>query len=186
MAYSELGSGPPVVFLHGNPAASYIWRNIMPHVASHALCIAPDLIVMGDSDKLEGTDPDRYSFMEHRRFLDKLLDNLGVNSNVVFVGHDWGGAFAMDWARRHPDAVRGIVYFETMVRVRTWDEMDQSARSLFERLRSREGEELVLEQNVFVEELFPARILRTLSEVEMAVYKKPFLRPGEDRRPTLS
>jgi haloalkane dehalogenase len=185
MAYSELGSGPPVVFLHGNPASSYIWRNIMPHVAPHALCIAPDLIGMGDSDKLEGTDPDRYSFREHRRFLDKLLDNLGVNSNVLFVGHDWGGALAMDWARRHPDAVRGIVYFETMVRVRTWDEMDQSARSLFERLRSREGEELVLQHNVFVEKLFPARILRTLSEVELAVYKRPFLRPGEDRRPTL-
>jgi haloalkane dehalogenase len=185
MAYSELGNGRPVVFLHGNPASSYIWRNIMPHVAPQARCIAPDLIGMGDSEKLEGTDPDRYGFLQHRRFVDRLLERLGVTNDVVFVGHDWGGALAMDWARRHPDAMRGIVYFETMVLRRSWDEMDQSARALFERLRSSEGEELVLKDNVFVEKLFPARILRSLSEAEMAVYRRPFLQPGEDRRPTL-
>jgi haloalkane dehalogenase len=185
MAYSELGSGPTVVFLHGNPASSYIWRNIMPHVAPQGRCIALDLIGMGDSEKLEGTDPDRYSFLQHRRFVDGLLERLGVTNNVVLVGHDWGGALAMDWARRHPDAMRGIVYFETLVGPRSWNEMDQSARSLFERLRSPEGEELVLKENVFIEKLFPARIVRSLSEAEMAVYRKPYLRPGEDRRPTL-
>jgi haloalkane dehalogenase len=185
MAYWELGSGPPVVFLHGNPASSYIWRNIIPHVASQARCIAPDLIGMGDSEKLEGTDPDRYGFLQHRRFVDGLLEALNVTKDVVLVGHDWGGALAMDWARRHPDAMRGIVYFETMVRTRSWDEMDQSARSLFERLRSSEGEDLVLADNVFIEKLFPARILRSLSEAEMAVYRRPYLQPGEDRRPTL-
>jgi haloalkane dehalogenase len=185
MAYSEFGDGTPVVFLHGNPASSYIWRNIMPHVGSQARCIAPDLIGMGDSEKLEGIDPDRYGFPEHRRFVDGLLEKLNVTNDVVFVGHDWGGALAMDWARRHPDAMRGIVYFETLVRSRSWDEMDQSARSLFERLRSPEGEELVLKDNVFVEKLLPARVLRSLFEAEMAVYRRPYLQPGEDRRPTL-
>jgi haloalkane dehalogenase len=185
MAYSELGSGPPVVFLHGNPASSYLWRNVMPHVAPLARCVAPDLIGMGDSEKLPGIDPDRYGFLEHRRFVDGLLDKLGVTKDVVLVGHDWGGALAMDWARRNPETMRGIVYFETMVRPRSWDEMDQSARSVFERLRSPAGEEMVLKDNVFVEKLFPARILRSLSESEMAVYRRPYLQPGEDRRPTL-
>jgi haloalkane dehalogenase len=185
MAYSELGDGRPVVFLHGNPASSYIWRNIMPHVAPQARCIAPDLIGMGDSEKLEDTDPDRYSFLQHRRFVDGLLEGLGATEDVVLVGHDWGGALAMDWARRHSKAVRGIVYFETIVRTRNWNEMDQSARSLFERLRSPEGEELVLKHNVFIEKLFPARILRQLSDAEMAVYRRPYLQAGEDRRPTL-
>jgi haloalkane dehalogenase len=185
MAWSELGSGPPVVFLHGNPVSSYIWRNIMPHVGPHARCIAPDLIGMGDSEKLEGTDPDRYGFSQHRRFVDALLEQLNVMDDVVFVGHDWGGALAMDWARRHPHAIRGIVYFETMVRPRSWREMDQSARGLFERLRSPEGEELVLKDNVFIEKILPARISRALSEAEMTVYRRPYLRPGEDRRPTL-
>jgi haloalkane dehalogenase len=102
MAYSELGSGPPVVLLHGNPASSYIWRNIMPHAAPQARCIAPDLIGMGDSEKLEGTDPDRYGFLQHRRFVDGLLEKLNVTNDIVLVGHDWGRALAMDWARLFP------------------------------------------------------------------------------------
>jgi haloalkane dehalogenase len=185
MAYSELGSGPPVVFLHGNPASSYIWRNIMPHVAPQARCIAPDLIGMGDSDKLAGTDPHRYGFLQHRRFVDGFFEQLQLTRDIVLVGHDWGGALAMDWARRHPAAIRGIVYFETIVRSRSWDEMDQAARKVFERLRSPAGEELVLQENVFIEKLLPERILRPLSETEMAVYRRPYLQPGEDRRPTL-
>jgi haloalkane dehalogenase len=185
MAYSELGSGAPVVFLHGNPASSYIWRNIMPHVAPQARCIAPDLIGMGDSDKLAGTDPHRYGFLQHRRFVDGFFEQLQLTQDIVLVGHDWGGALAMDWARRHPAAIRGIVYFETIVRSRSWDEMDQAARKVFERLRSPAGEELVLQENVFIEKLLPERILRSLSETEMAVYRRPYLQPGEDRRPTL-
>jgi haloalkane dehalogenase len=186
MAYVEMGVGAPVVFLHGNPASSYIWRNIMPHVAPQGRCIAPDLIGMGDSAKLEGTDPNRYGFLEHRRFLDGLLQSVEVNENVVLVGQDWGGALAMDWARRHPGAMRGIVYFETFVRPRTWDEMDPSVRGFFERLRSPEGEQMVLRDNLFVEKLLPGRILRQLSEAEMSVYRRPFLNSGEDRRPTLT
>jgi haloalkane dehalogenase len=186
MAYLELGEGAPVVFLHGNPASSYIWRNIMPIVAPYGRCIAPDLIGMGDSEKLEGDDPGRYGFLQHRRFIECLLERLGVTEDVVLVGHDWGGAVAMDWACRHFDAVRGIAYFETIVRSRTWDEMDQSARDMFERLRSPEGETMVLRDNLFVDKLFPARILRSLSDAEMAVYRRPYLKPGEDRRPTLT
>jgi haloalkane dehalogenase len=186
MAYVEEGSGPPVVFLHGNPTSSYIWRNILPVVAPHARCIAPDLIGMGDSDKLEGVDPARYSFLEHHRFLEGFLEKLGLTDKVVMVGHDWGGALAMDWAHRHPSSIRGITYFETTVRPRSWDEISPQARRFFERIRSAEGEQMALEENLFVERQLPEWVLRPLSEAEMSVYRRPFLKPGEDRRPTLT
>jgi haloalkane dehalogenase len=186
MAYVELGEGRPIVFLHGNPASSYIWRNIMPIVAPHGRCIAPDLIGMGDSEKLDGDDPMRYGFLQHRHFVEGLLKRIGVTEEVVLVGQDWGGVLAMDWASRHAESVRGIVYFETIVRSRSWDEMDQSVRNMFERLRSPEGETLVLRDNLFVERSFSERISRRLSDAEMAVYRRPFLNPGEDRRPTLT
>jgi haloalkane dehalogenase len=186
MAYVEMGAGPPMILLHGNPASSYIWRNIIPYVASQARCIAPDLIGMGDSSKLEGMDPQRYGFLEHRRFLDAFLEGIGVTENVVLVGQDWGGALALDWARRHPGRTRGIVYMETFVRPRTWAEMDPTVRNFFERLRSPEGEDLVLRDNVFVEKLLPGRIIRALSDAEMTVYRRPYLEAGEDRRPTLT
>jgi haloalkane dehalogenase len=186
MAYVELGSGAPVVFLHGNPTSSYIWRNIMPMVAQGARCIAPDLIGMGDSEKLEGTDPARYGFVQYRRYVEGLLEKLGITDNLVLVGEDWGGALSMDWACRHPGAARGIVYFETQLRPRNWDEFNPAARRLFERLRSPEGEEMVLQQNVFVESLLPQWIIRPLSDAEMAVYRRPFLTPGEDRRAMLT
>jgi haloalkane dehalogenase len=186
MAYVEQGSGSPVVFLHGNPTSSYLWRNVMPCVAPQARCIAPDLIGMGDSDKLEGDDPARYGFLQHRRLLETLLETLGVTEDVVLVGHDWGGALAIDWARRHPDAIRGITYFETTLRPRDWDEINPSERSLFERLRSSEGETLALKNNLFVEEILPRWILRSLSDAEMNEYRRPFATPGEDRRPTLT
>jgi len=186
MAYVELGIGPPVVFLHGNPTSSYIWRNIMPMVAQGARCIAPDLIGMGDSEKLGGSDPQRYGFLQHRRYVEGLLEKLGIADNVVLVGHDWGGALSMDWACRHPNAMRGIVYFETTVRPRSWDEFNPVQRGLFERLRSSEGEDMVLQQNVFVETLLPQWIIRPLSGQEMNAYRRPFLKPGEDRRPMLT
>jgi haloalkane dehalogenase len=186
MAYVELGSGSPVVFLHGNPTSSYIWRNIMPVVAQGTRCIAPDLIGMGDSEKLEGSDPTRYGFLQHRWYVEGLLEKLGITDNAVLVGHDWGGALSMDWACRHPSAVRGIVYFETQVRPRSWDEFNPAQRRFFERLRSPEGEEMVLQQNVFIETLLPQWIIRPLSDEEMAVYRRPFLVSGEHRRPMLT
>lgn len=186
MAYVEAGDGPSVIFLHGNPTSSYLWRNILPVVAPHARCVAPDLIGMGDSEKLPGSDPSRYGFLEHRRYLDALFERLDLSRGVVLVGHDWGGALAIDWARRHPDSVRGVCYFETTIRPREWSEVNPSERALFEQLRSSEGERMILQENAFVEVLLPRWVSRQLSEAEMEAYRRPFRNAGEDRRPTLT
>lgn len=186
MSYVEMGEGDPIVFQHGNPTSSYLWRNIMPHLADQGRCIAIDLIGMGDSDKLEDSGPDRYTFLEHREYLDGALDALGVNSNVTWVIHDWGSALGFDWANRHQDAVNGIAYMEAIVRPVTWEDWPESARGVFQGFRSPAGEDIVLDKNVFVERVLPGSILRDLSEEEMAVYRRPFLNPGEDRRPTLT
>ena len=132
MAYVEHGEGDPIVFLHGNPTSSYLWRNVIPHLEDQGRCIAPDLIGMGDSDKLVPSGPDRYTFVEHRRYLDALLEALGVASNVTLVVHDWGSALGFDWACRHPDAVRGIAYMEAIVRPVGWDEWPDAARKIFQ------------------------------------------------------
>ena len=186
MAYIDIGWGQPVVFLHGNPASSYMWRKIIPHVAADCRCIAPDLIGMGDSEKLGDPDPDRYGFLAHRKFLDGFIEELALDGKVVLVGQDWGGALAMDWASRHADQASGIVYMETFVRPRTWEEMDPIVSEAMKRIRSSEGESLILEGNIFVEEMLPSRMLRKLTQEEMAEYRRPFLHPGEDRRPTLT
>lgn len=186
MAYVDTGSGDPIVFLHGNPTSSYLWRNIIPHLEGMGRCIAPDLVGMGDSDKLEPSGPDRYRFAEHRRYLDGLLEALGVSRNVTFVVHDWGSALGFDWAGRHREAVRGLVYMEAIVRPLTWDEWPEAARSVFQGFRSSAGEEMALAKNVFVERVFPGSILRELTEPELEVYRRPFREPGESRRPTLS
>ncbi len=123
MAYVEVGSGDPLVFLHGNPTSSYLWRNVIPHVQELGRCIAPDLIGMGDSAKLPDSGPDSYTFVEHRRYLDALLQALGVRERVTLVVHDWGSALGFDWANRHPDAVKGIAYLEAIVKPRAWSEM---------------------------------------------------------------
>jgi haloalkane dehalogenase len=107
MAYVEEGQGDPIVFLHGNPTSSYVWRKILPYVRGFGRVIAPDLIGMGDSQKLPSSGPDSYTFVEHRCYLDALLEALGVQKNLILIGHDWGATLAFDWARRHPDAVRG-------------------------------------------------------------------------------
>jgi haloalkane dehalogenase len=186
LAYVEVGEGDPIVFLHGNPTSSYLWRNVIPHLVSLGRCIAPDLVGMGDSRKLEPSGPDRYRFVEHRRFLDALLDSLAVRENVIFVGHDWGSALAFDWASRHRDAVQGIAYMEAIVRSLTWDEWPEAARGVFQGFRSPAGESMVLENNIFVERVLPASVQRKLSDAEMAVYRRPYREPGESRRPTLT
>lgn len=187
MTYVESGRGDPVIFLHGNPTSSYLWRNVMPYLDGVARCIAPDLIGMGDSEKLPvSLGPDRYRFFAHRRFLDAFLDSVGVREGVTFVGHDWGGALAFDWAQRHPDAVRGLAYMETIVAPRSWDEWSPEKRAIFQALRSPDGERLVLEENVFVERVLPLSVLRPLSDAEMDVYRAPYRQPGESRRPTLA
>jgi haloalkane dehalogenase len=186
MAYVEEGQGDPIVFLHGNPTYSYVWRNILPYVQKLGRVIAPDLIGMGDSQKIPNSGPDSYTFVEHRRYLDALLEALDVSARVTFVGHDWGGALAFDWARRHPDAVKGIAFLEAVAETYTWSEYPEGARPRFQALRSEAGEQLVLEKNTFIESNLPATVLRTLSEEEMAQYRRPFADPGEGRRPTLT
>ena len=186
MAYVEMGEGDPVVFLHGNPTSSYLWRNIMPHVAGQARCLAPDLIGMGDSDKLDDPGPGSYRFVEHREYLDGFLDAVGLGGNAVFVIHDWGSALGFDWGNRHRDRTRGFCYMEALVRPVTWEEWPEAAKAVFQGFRSPAGEGMVLGKNVFVERVLPGSILRKISEEEMAVYRRPFATPGEDRRPTLT
>jgi len=186
MAYVELGAGAPIVFQHGNPTSSYLWRNVMPHAQHLGRCIALDLIGMGDSDKLDPSGPDRYTFVEHRRFFDAALAALGVARDVTFVIHDWGSALGFDWANRHRGDVKGICYMEAVVRPLTWAEWPEAARAVFQGFRSPAGEDMVLQKNVFVERVLPGSILRKLTEEEMRVYRKPFAEPGEGRRPTLT
>lgn len=186
MAYVETGEGDPIVFLHGNPTSSYLWRNVIPHLQERGRCLAPDLIGMGDSDKLVPSGPDRYGFVEHRRHLDGLLDALGVRDRVTLVVHDWGSALGFDWAYRHRGAVRGIAYMEAIVRPLSWTEWPEAARQIFQGFRSPAGEAMILEQNLFIERVLPASVIRPLSEAEMEVYRRPYLEPGESRRPTLS
>jgi haloalkane dehalogenase len=187
MAYVEVGDGDPVVLLHGNPTSSYLWRNVLPHLQSRGRCIAPDLIGMGDSDKLPDSGPSSYRFIEHRRYLDALLEALGVRERITFVIHDWGSALGFDWANRHREAVKGIAYMEAIVRPQGWDHWDNaSMRPALQALRSEAGEEMVLRDNFFIEQILPKAILRTLSADEMAAYRRPFAEPGEGRRPTLT
>ena len=186
MAYIDIGEGDPIVFLHGNPTSSYLWRNIMPFAEDLGRCIAPDLIGMGDSEKLDDPGPDSYRFVEHREYLDGILEALGVNQNVLLVVHDWGSALGFDWANRHRDAVRGICYMEALVRPVTWDEWPEAATGIFKGFRSDAGESMVIEKNVFVENVLPASIIRKLEPEEQDEYRRPFARAGEDRRPTLT
>jgi haloalkane dehalogenase len=186
MAYLEAGVGDPIVFLHGNPTCSYLWRDVIPHLEPLGRCLAPDLIGMGGSDKLPESGPGSYRFVDHRRYLDALLEQLGARERVTLVIHDWGSALGFDWANRHRDAVRGIAYMEAIVRPLTWAEWPESARGIFQAMRSPAGEAMVLEKNVFVERILPASVLSPLGEETMAVYRAPFAEPGEGRRPTLT
>lgn len=186
MAYVEMGDGRPIVFQHGNPTSSYLWRNVMPHVAGLGRCIALDLIGMGASEKLEDSGPDRYRFVEHRAYFDAALDALGITRDVTLVVHDWGSALGFDWANRHRDRVRAIAYMEGIVMPVAWDDWPEAIRPVFQAFRSPAGEEMVLDKNIFVENVLPAGVLRGLTEEEMAVYRRPFLTAGEDRRPTLT
>jgi len=187
MAYREGGSGDPIVFLHGNPTSSYLWRNVMPHLSEHGRCIAPDLVGMGDSGRLPGPGPDSYRFTEHRHYLDGFLDAMNLGDNVTFVIHDWGSALGFDWANRNQDRVKGIAYMEAIVApVKSWENWPEAARGIFQALRSEAGEEMILTKNLFVEAILPASILRDLTDEEMAAYRAPYVDAGESRRPTLT
>src|SRR5215467_10069690 len=187
MAYVEVGKGDPIVLLHGNPTSSYLWRNVLPHLQPLGRCIAPDLIGMGDSDKLPDSGFGSYRFVEHRRYLDALLEALDVRERVTFVIHDWGSALGFDWANRHREAVKGMAYMEAIVGPQDWDHWDRfGMRPVLQALRSDAGEAMVLQDNFFVEKILPQAILRKVSVEEMAEYRRPFAEPGEGRRPTLT
>jgi haloalkane dehalogenase len=187
MAYMEHGEGDPIVFLHGNPTSSYLWRNIMPHLEGKGRLIAPDLIGMGDSEKLDDSGPESYTYVEHRKYLFSLLEELGVKENVTLVIHDWGSGLGFHWAHQNPDAIKGIAFMEAIVApVPSWDAFPQDFQATFQAFRSDAGEEMVLNKNIFVEGVLPASILRDLNDAEMAEYRRPFLEAGEGRRPTLT
>jgi len=183
MAYVDAGAGDPVVFLHGNPTSSYLWRNVIPHVSGSHRCLAPDLVGMGDSGRVPGTT---YRFVEHARYLDAWFEALGLSRNVMLVVHDWGSALGFHWARRHAERVKGVAYMEAIVRPVTWQEWPEAARKIFQAMRSPGGEEMVLQKNVFVERILPASVLRGLTPAEMDRYRAPYLEAGESRRPTLT
>jgi haloalkane dehalogenase len=187
MAYHERGQGDPIVLLHGNPTSSYLWRNVVPHLEKSGRCIVPDLIGMGDSQKLAESGPNAYRFVDHRSFLDGLLEALDVRENVAFVIHDWGSALGFDWANRHRDAVRGIAYMEAIVTpIASWSDWPKAVQPIFQGFRSEKGEGMILENNMFIEGILPSSIIRKLSDDEMNEYRRPFLTAGEDRRPTLT
>ncbi len=182
IAYVDTGAGDPVVFLHGNPTSSYLWRNVIPEVEPHARCLAPDLVGMGDS----GPAPDgSYRFADHARYIDAWFDALLPTQSVTLVGHDWGSVLGFYWARRHPERVRGLAYMEAIVRPMSWEEWPEDARGIFRGMRSEKGEDLVLQRNVFVERILPSSVLRGLTEEEMDVYRRPYI-TEESRSPTLA
>jgi haloalkane dehalogenase len=182
MAYVDVGAGAPMVFLHGNPTSSYLWRNVIPPVAAVGRCLAPDLVGMGQSGRAPAGS---YRFADHARYLDAWFDAIALTRDVTLVMHDWGSALGFHWARRHPDRVRGLVYMEAIVRPLTWAEWPESARKVFQGMRSPAGEEMVLGKNVFVERILPASVMRPLAPEEMEAYRAPYREAGASRRPTL-
>ena len=179
--------GRTLVFQHGNPTSSYLWRNIMPGLTGFGRCVAVDLIGMGHSDKLPNSGSDRYTFMDHRHYLDGALDALELGDDIVWVIHDWGSALGFHWTHRFPERVSGLCYMEGIPgAIPSWEQWPEAARGVFQGFRSDKGEAMVLDKNVFVERVLPGSILRPLSETEMDHYRAPFITPGEDRRPTLT
>jgi haloalkane dehalogenase len=186
IAYVDEGAGDAIVFAHGNPTSSYLWRNVMPHLAGLGRLVAADMIGMGGSGKLSPSGPDRYGYSEQRDYLFALWDELDLGGNVILVLHDWGSVLGFDWACQHRDRVQGIVFMESIVTGSRWQDFPRDVVELFQGFRSPAGEHMVLDQNLWVEAVLPALIQRRLSDEEMAHYRQPFARPGEDRRPTLS
>ena len=172
--YVEEGSGDPILFIHGNPTSCYLWRNVMPHLASDARCLALDLIGMGRSAK-----PDLdYRLVDHARYVDGFIAALGLE-RLILVLHDWGSALGFHHARRHEANVRGIAFMEAIVRPLTWDEWPRTVRGLFQQFRTPDiGWDLVVNHNAFVEQVLPGAIMRKLTDEEMARYREPFTDPA--------
>ena len=181
MAYVDVSVGDPIVFLHGNPTPSYLWRNIISHLLPFGRCLAPDLVGMGNS----GAAPDgNYRFLDHQRYLDAWFDTLGLERNVILVVHDWGSALGFWWARRHPERVKAIIYMEAIVRpFFSWAEWPETTRAFFQAQRSPQGEDLILQKNLFIEYLLP---LRNIAPEVLEVYRRHYRNPGASRMPMLS
>ena len=186
MAYVDEGQGDAIVFQHGNPTSSYLWRNIMPHCEGLGRLIACDLIGMGESEKLDNSGPDRYTYAEQRDYLFALWDQIGVGDNVIFVIHDWGSALGFDWSNQNRDRVTGLAYMEAVVKTLNWSDFPDLGRKVFQGFRSEAGESMILDKNMFVERVLPGAVIRDMTEAEMNEYRKPYLTEGEDRRPTLT
>ena len=187
MAYIDEGEGAPIVFQHGNPTSSYLWRKVMPACDGLGRLIACDLIGMGDSEKLPNSGPDRYTYAEQREYLFALWEELGLKRDVVLVIHDWGGTLGFDWAHRHANRIQGIAYMEAPPLPITWSDFpDDTARNLIKAFRSAAGEDMVLRENMFVEAFLIEAEKDNLSEANKAEYRRPYLNAGEDRRPTLT
>jgi haloalkane dehalogenase len=180
MSYVDTGRGRPIVFLHGNPTSSYLWRNVIPHVSGLGRCLAPDLIGMGQSGK---SPTGSYRFVDHMRYLDAWFATLDLSRDVILVVHDWGSALGFDRASRYPEQIAGIAYLEAIVRPLQWADLGEAA-NLFQALRAESGAQMVLDENIFVERLLPGGTIRQLSAEEMDVYRAPY-RERADRLPIL-
>jgi haloalkane dehalogenase len=183
MAYIDEGGGDPIIFLHGNPTSSYLWRNVIPHLSDLSRCLAPDLIGMGESGK---STSGSYRFVDHARYLDAWIEALSLDRKITLVVHDWGSALGFHWAFRHQARVRSIIYMEALVAPITWENWPEESRSIFKAIRSPRGDRLILQGNLFVERVLPASVERGLTDQEMDNYRRPYLEPGESRRPTLT
>jgi haloalkane dehalogenase len=186
MAYIDEGEGAPIVFAHGNPTSSYLWRNVMPACRGLGRLVACDMIGMGDSEKLPNSGPNSYTYAEHRDYLFALWEQLKLGNDIVFVLHDWGSALGFDWANQHRERVQALAFMEAFVMPIEWEDFPEPGRELFRALRSPAGDDLVLKQNIFIEKLLPGGTIRHLGEGEMAEYRRPYLTAGEDRRPMLA
>ena len=186
MAFIDEGSGDTFLFLHGNPTSSFLWRNIAPHVEDIGRIVIPDLIGMGDSDKLEGVDNPGYKYHGQYSYLTALMDELDLGNNIHLIIHDWGSAMGFQFARENKDRIKSITYMEAIVMPLTWDQWPDPATKIFGLFRSEAGEELVLEKNFFVERILLADSSTGYTEEEKSEYIRPFINRGEDRRPTLT
>jgi haloalkane dehalogenase len=184
MTYVEMGEGSPIIFQHGNPTSSYLWRNIIPYLEDQGRCIAIDLIGMGDSDKLDDEGENTYSYHVQKKYFNACLNELEIKNDITFVIHDWGSALGFDWAYENQNSIKGICYMEGIVKTISWGDWPKDAKSIFQGFRSDAGEDLILKKNLFVEAVLPGAVIRDLSETEMNVYRRPFLKEIE-RRPTL-
>jgi len=186
IAYVEKGTGEPIVFLHGNPTSSYLWRNITPYLETAGRCISIDLFGMGDSEKLDNPDTNSYRFEEHFFYIEQAIRKLTDGQKITLVVHDWGSALGFNWSYKYPELVKGIAYMVAIVKELSWDEWNEQSKGIFQGFRSDAGERLILEKNYFIEKVLFGSIIRTLSDEEKKEYRRPFIEPGENRRPMLS